>query len=74
MAFFYLIACVVIVMAAHFISPCPLECNFQSETKIEPDLRLEECYHASSAKQFLIKICLMKITSIHTHREAVAYM
>ena len=21
-------------------SPCPPECNFQSETKIEPDLRL----------------------------------
>ena len=23
-----------------FVSPCPPECNFQSETKIEPDLRL----------------------------------
>ena len=23
------------------VSPCPLECNFQSETKIEPDLRLK---------------------------------
>ena len=25
-----------------FVSPCPPECNFQSETKIEPDLRLRE--------------------------------
>ena len=24
-------------------SPCPPECNFQSETKIEPDLRLLVC-------------------------------
>ena len=23
-----------------FVSPCPPECNFRSETKIEPDLRL----------------------------------
>ena len=23
-----------------FVSPCPPECNFQSETNIEPDLRL----------------------------------
>ena len=23
-----------------FLSPCPLECYFQSKTKIEPDLRL----------------------------------
>ena len=23
-----------------FVSPCPRECNFQSETKIGPDLRL----------------------------------
>ena len=26
-----------------FVSPCPLECYFQSETKIEPDLRLYLC-------------------------------
>ena len=26
--------------ASLFVSPCPPECNFQSETKIEPDLRL----------------------------------
>ena len=25
-----------------FVSPCPPECNFQSETKIEPDLRLTQ--------------------------------
>ena len=25
----------------HFVSSCPPECNFQSETKIEPDLRLD---------------------------------
>ena len=24
-----------------FVSPCPPECNFQSETKTEPDLRLK---------------------------------
>ena len=28
------------VSGSLFVSPCPLECNFQSETKIEPDLRL----------------------------------
>ena len=28
------------VSGSLFISPCPPECNFQSETKIEPDLRL----------------------------------
>ena len=27
--------------ASLFVSPCPPECNFQSETKIEPDLRLQ---------------------------------
>ena len=28
------------VSGSLFVSPCPPECNFQSETKIEPDLRL----------------------------------
>ena len=28
------------VSGSLFVSPCPTECNFQSETKIEPDLRL----------------------------------
>ena len=28
------------VSGSIFVSPCPPECNFQSETKIEPDLRL----------------------------------
>ena len=28
------------VSGSLFVSPFPLECNFQSETKIEPDLRL----------------------------------
>ena len=30
------------VSGSLFVSPCPPECNFQSETKIEPDLRLRE--------------------------------
>ena len=29
------------VSGSLFVSPCPPECNFQSETKIEPDLRLQ---------------------------------
>ena len=28
------------VSGSLFVLPCPPECNFQSETKIEPDLRL----------------------------------
>ena len=28
------------VSGSLFVSPCPPECNFQSETKIGPDLRL----------------------------------
>ena len=28
------------VSGSLFVSPCPSECNFQSEPKIEPDLRL----------------------------------
>ena len=28
------------VSGSLFVSPCPPECNFQSETKVEPDLRL----------------------------------
>ena len=37
-----------------FVLPCPPECNFQSEMKIEPDLRLEndlpsEIYSAKSS-------------------------
>ena len=28
------------VSGSIFVSPCLPECNFQSETKIEPDLRL----------------------------------
>ena len=28
------------VSGSLFVSPCPPECNFQSETKIEPALRL----------------------------------
>ena len=30
------------VSGSLFVSPCPPECNFQSETKVEPDLRLME--------------------------------
>ena len=29
-----------VVSGSLFVSPCPPECNFQSETKIEPDRRL----------------------------------
>ena len=29
------------VSGSIFVSPCPPECHFQSETKIEPDLRLK---------------------------------
>ena len=29
------------VSGSLFVSPCPPECHFQSETKIEPDLRLK---------------------------------
>ena len=32
------------VSGSLFVSPCPLECHFQSETKIEPDLRLTLCH------------------------------
>ena len=33
------------VSGSLFVSPCPPECNFQSETKIEPDLRLSQRHH-----------------------------
>ena len=51
------------VSGSLFVSPCPPECNFQSETKIEPDLRLPAyrklfplALHSSKNNFFEIKI------------------
>ena len=33
------------VSGSFFVSPCPPECYLQSETKIEPDLRLQKVKH-----------------------------
>ena len=40
------------VSGSLFVSPCPPECNFQSETKIEPDLRLE--FFGEIGRNFLL--------------------
>ena len=41
-----------------FVSPCPLECYLQRETKIEPDLRLLKSLFNSKLLQTLIEHCL----------------
>ena len=43
---------------SHFVSPCPLECYLQRETKIEPDLRLFKSLFNSKLLQTLIEHCL----------------
>ena len=41
-----------------FVSPCPLECYLQRETKIEPDIRLLKSLFNSGFLQTLIEHCL----------------
>ena len=41
-----------------FVSPCPLECYLQRETKIEPDLKLFKSLFNSKFLQTLIEHCL----------------
>ena len=62
------------VSGSLFVSPCPPECNFQSETKIELDLRLEygkkcsldvchvffEEYLQEKTSDFILKRCREK--------------
>ena len=38
-----------------FVSPCPPECNFQSETKIEPDLRLGSTIRSTPSGSILLR-------------------
>ena len=47
-----------------FVSPCPPECSFQSETKIEPDLRLQLCHVRKLAFPLNISFYLMQHTPL----------
>ena len=53
-----------------FVSPCPPECYFQSETKIEPDLRLGEWleYSKMPPNHFAGLVCACLLANVNHSR------
>ena len=55
------------VSGSLFVSPCPPDCNFQSETKVEPDLRLNPIRWITQ----LVSLILIRWTVIYPVDNAI---